>query len=212
MIEQDPSLAEGLPPLPTQLESAVDAVMSIVNDNNQGLEFADIEGSETSTWSTGGMIKDVDELLSAFSFAEYSPSVFWIQNNECRAEGNSCNNLSDRNQQWKELQRKAIGTIFYKVNVDEVPEVYDFQMTDGTPSFLATYAGKNFFKGKIGPNGWVDFEAEVTKMNKEVNDDVAADDDWTRTAESTFDMSTEDKIDVKDMTDEQIDEEISNLA
>ena len=45
MIAEDPSLAEGLPPLPTELESVVDQVMQVVHDNNGGLEYADVEGA-----------------------------------------------------------------------------------------------------------------------------------------------------------------------
>ena len=36
LIAEDPSLAEGLPPLPTELETIVDQVMAVVADNNGG--------------------------------------------------------------------------------------------------------------------------------------------------------------------------------
>ena len=154
MVAEDEDLARGLPPLPTQLESVVDEVMSIVQENNVSQEFRDIEGSTDTEWATSslGLITDLDDLLSAIQFSEYSPSVFWVVDDDCLAAGGSCNVASDRSDQWKDLQRKAIGTLFYKVNEDDVPEIHDKYVVESAPSFLVVYGDDIAWNTKIGEN------------------------------------------------------------
>merc|ERR1712110_592677 len=102
--------------------------------------------------SSVGLITDFDDLLQAIEFSEYSPTVYWIVDDDCLADGGSCNTASDRSDQWKELQRKAIGTLFYKVNEDDVPEIHDQYVVEYAPSFLAVYGGETAWNTKIGEN------------------------------------------------------------
>ena len=191
MIAEDPSLAEGLPPLPTELESVVDQVMQVVQENNGGLDFADLEGAVETEWSTTGTITTVDQLLDALSFSNYSPSVFWLIDDDCTEEGGACSHLSQRYEQWKDLQRNIIGTIFYKLNIDDVPEINNMYPNGGANSFLAFYDGETEWDSAVPEGEWYEFEAVLSRLNKEVADDAAADEDWHHEAESVFDMQSE---------------------
>jgi len=200
MIAEDPSLAEGLPPLPTELESVVDQVMQVVQDNNGGLDFADVEGAVESEWSTTGTITDVNQLLDALSFSNYSPSVFWLIDDECSEAGGACSHTSPRYEQWKDLQRNIIGTIFYKLNIDDVPEIDNMYENGGANSFLAFYDGETEWDSAVPENEWYDFEAVLAKLNKEVADDAAEDEDWHHEAGSVFDMQSE--MDLNELAEE----------
>ena len=196
MIAEDPSLAEGLPPLPTELESVVDQVMQVVQDNNGGLDFADVEGAVESEWSTTGTITDVNQLLDALSFSNYSPSVFWLIDDDCSEAGGACSHTSPRYEQWKDLQRNIIGTIFYKLNIDDVPEIDNMYANGGANSYLAFYDGETEWDSAVPEGEWYEFEATLARLNKEVADDAAEDEDWNHEAESVFDMQS-----VQDLND-----------
>ena len=200
MIAEDPSLAEGLPPLPTELESVVDQVMQVVQDNNGGLDFADVEGAVESEWSTTGTITDVNQLLDALSFSNYSPSVFWLIDDECTEAGGACSHTSPRYDQWKDLQRNIIGTIFYKLNIDDVPEIDNMYANGGANSYLAFYNGETEWDSAVPEGEWYEFEAVLARLNKDVADDAAANEDWNREASSVFDM--QDEMDLNDLAEE----------
>lgn len=98
------------------------------------------------------------------------------------------------------MQRNIIGTIFYKLNIDDVPEINNMYPNDGANSFLAFY-GEETWNGKVDEGDWYDFEAQIAQLNKEVGEDAAADEDWTRSAESVFDMQS--RTDLNAVTDEE---------
>ena len=99
------------------------------------------------------------------------------------------------------MQRNIIGTIFYKLNIDDVPEINNMYPIEGANSFLAFYDGETEWNGKVNEGGWYDFEATIAQLNKEVGEDAAEDEDWTRSAESKFDMKS--RTDLNAVTDEE---------
>jgi len=56
-IAKNPELADTLPALPTQLETAVDSVLAIIGENNKGMDFSEMDGdSKTSSMTFTGTI------------------------------------------------------------------------------------------------------------------------------------------------------------
>ena len=64
---------------------------------------------------------------------------------------------------------------------------------------MALYDDEEAWNGAVLDGDWFEFEAVISQLNKEVAEDAAADEDWSRTAESTFDLSA--AGDLKDMTE-----------
>lgn len=56
-VEDDPSLADGLPELPNQFDKVVDAVAKIVSEEDEGMVFPDIEGAVNTLYDSNGLIE-----------------------------------------------------------------------------------------------------------------------------------------------------------
>lgn len=69
----------------------------------------------------------------------------------------------------------------------------------GANTYLALYNEEEEWNGAVLDGDWFEFEAVISQLNKEVAEDAAADEDWTRAAESTFDLSA--AADLKDLTE-----------
>ena len=86
---------------------------------------------------------------------------------------------------------RSIGTIFYKLNIDQVPDFEDVIGSEhsGPNSFYILYGRDengdpidHWGHGKIdsgsGNNSWTDFEATIQQVSSLVDYDFEADEDW----------------------------------
>ena len=80
-----------------------------------------------------------------------------------------------------------------------MPEIDGMFPNYGANTYLALYDDEEAWNGAVLDGDWFEFEAVISQLNKEVAEDAAADEDWSRTAESTFDLSA--AGDLKDMTE-----------
>ena len=85
-----------------------------------------------------------------------------------------------------------------------MPEIEEMYATAGANSFLAVYNGEAEWNDVVDSGEWYDFKAIIAQLNKDTAGDAAENEDWTRTAESVFDMSS--SADLKDVTEEDINE------
>ena len=205
-IAEDPSLADGLPDLPTQFDKVVDAVAKIVGEENKGLEFTDDDAEWTKMYESNGIIETWDDYDMALMFRDLTPTVFWYIDDECEAAG-TCNIGSPRNDQWKDLQRKAIGTAFYKLDLDAL------EIMGAPPSnwFTVQLGDDIYYDGNLSETSWFDFEAIVTELNKSATDTANATVDVSRSAEGIFDMSTDGQVNLKDLSDEELEKIVEDM-
>ena len=205
-IAEDPSLADGLPDLPTQFDKVVDAVAKIVSEEDVGMEFPDIEGATHTLYDSNGYIETWEDYDMAVMFQELTPTVWWYIDDACEAAG-TCNIGSARNDQWKDLQRKAIGTAFYKLDLDAI----DIMGAPPAPWFTVQLGDKVYYDGDLSETTWYDFEAIVTQLNKETIETANATVDVSRSAEGVFDMSTDGQVNLKDLSDEELEQIVEDM-
>jgi len=94
---------------------------------------------------------------------------------------------------WLHLQSTTIGSAFFKINVDNVPEVADKEGVTVAPYFVHYYNDEKLYSGDTSEIGWAEFSARVRNTNKDASADAElAGEDFdgsiTRSSESNFDF------------------------
>lgn len=99
---------------------------------------------------------------------------------------------SDMYDDWLNLQRTTIGSAFFRVNIDNVPEVADREGVTTAPHFVHKYNDETLYSGDTSEIGWAEFSARVRNTNKDAGADAEhAGEDFdgsiTHSSESNFD-------------------------
>lgn len=117
----------------------------------------------------------MQEYDDAKYFADFTPSVFWFVDDDCLADG-TCDADSELGFKWRELQKDVLGTAFYHVNIDDLPQVAVLEDVTYAPYFKNIYGSETVYAGDA--DNWIDFRAIVIQTNKlpnELEKEAAAD-------------------------------------
>ena len=140
-MKDNPELASALPTKPNHLQEQVDMVLEAIKGmDGVGLGFGKVdeaaEGVERHTLVSGtGWISSEKEWEDVQLFTTMTPGVFFFSS-ESNAE--AANAFEDR---WRNLQRSTFGAAYYRVDVDNHPEIAAAFGVESTPYFVASYDG-----------------------------------------------------------------------
>jgi len=150
LINDNPELAEFMPDVPTNLQSAIDQVLASMDAQHHETD----EGTEITTLVTGnGEITSKATFDQVMMFQELTPTVFF---HHSASSTEACDEFEDR---WVKLQKDGPGAAYFRLDIDseigdELPEE-----TRIAPYFSIQWQHKTVF-GNDGSD-WTKFRDEV---------------------------------------------------
>ena len=167
-MKENPELASALPNKPNHLQEQVDMVLEAIKGmDGVGLGFGKVdeaaEGVERHTLVSGtGWISSASEWEDVQLFTKITPGVFFFSS-ENNAEANNA-----FEPKWRNLQRSTFGAAYYRVDVDNHPEIAAAFGVTSTPYFVARYGEEDFARTSGHDNGeWVHFKGELARKLKD---------------------------------------------
>ena len=166
-MKDNPELASALPTKPNHLQEQVDMVLEAIKGmDGVGLGFGKVdeaaEGVERHTLVSGtGWIQTAKEWEDVQLFTTMTPGVFFFS-----SENNAEANVAFE-QKWKNLQRTTFGAAYYRVDVDNHPDIAAAFGVESTPFFVARYGEEDFARTSGRDTGeWVHFKSELARELK----------------------------------------------
>ena len=83
-------------------------------------------------------------------------------------------------------------------------DAIDIMGAPSAPWFTVQLGDKVYYDGNLPESTWYDFEAIVTQLNKDAIDTANATVDVSRSAEGVFDMTTDGQVNLKGLSDEEL--------
>ena len=166
-MAENPELASALPNKPNHLQEQVDMVLEAIKGmDGVGLGFGKIdeeaEGVERHTLVSGtGWISSDKEWEDVQLFTTMTPGVFFFSSE------NNAEAATAFEAKWRNLQRSTFGAAYYRVDVDNHPDIAAAFGVESTPYFVARYGEEDFAKTSGKDNGeWVHFKSEFARELK----------------------------------------------
>jgi hypothetical protein len=167
-MKDNPELRHALPNKPNHLQEQVNMVLEAIKGmDGVGLGFGKVdeaaEGVERHTLVTGsGWIETAQEWEDVKLFTSITPGVFFFSS-ERNADSNNA-----FESKWRNLQRSTLGAAYYRVDVDDHPEIAAEMGVTKTPYFMAGVHDSAFAETDGASNGdWVHFKSTIAKKLKE---------------------------------------------
>lgn len=67
---------------------------------------------------------------------------------------------------WKDLQGKAVGTLFLKVNIDEMSDIADIEGVTSAPYYKSYLNSEVMYENSLEGVQWSEFQSIITGVNK----------------------------------------------
>ena len=126
LVSDHPELEGLLPEVPTNLQEAIDQVMSKMDHKNEILD----DGTEFHSYASGNGWLETDlGYEQALLFQPYTPVVFFFSS-EGTAEASEA--FADR---WTKLRKDHVGAAYYRIDIDQMPGVAEKEGVITTPYF-----------------------------------------------------------------------------
>ena len=98
-------------------------------------------------------------------FTVVTPAVFMYVDSACE-EALTCEKFGAKYEDWIALQSGTVGSVFFIVDLDEIPELRNTIGIDQTPWFTNNYNGIFEYSGPVADHDWFSFMQNIRTVNK----------------------------------------------
>ena len=161
-MKENPELRHALPNKPNHLQEQVNLVLEAIKGMEGFDAVADAaEGVERTHMVSGsGWIETKEELAMIEKMAELTPVVGFISS-ESNVDG-----AEAYAQKWMNLQRSTPGAMYFRMDIDQFPEVAQDLGITSTPVFLYAVGDQMIQKTSPDNGEWLHFKKTIEEELK----------------------------------------------